>query len=189
MAEFDPTSSVETWHPIPSVRGCELSNHYRVRCHETVSGFKYRDGPRLARVYVCKRGHVMFNTRCGSERLHRVIVEVVIGERIPPGKLVRHLDDNKLNNHPSNLRIGTHRQNVRDAMRNGRYRAGEASPLSVLTNEMVLDARKAHGEGEPIPSIARRMGVSYSTIRSVILGRTWAHLLPPKKYTRKARVS
>jgi hypothetical protein len=57
MAEFDPTSSVETWHPIPSLHGFELSNHFRVRRHTTISGFKLPGGPVLDKRHaeiVCK---------------------------------------------------------------------------------------------------------------------------------------
>ena len=56
--------------------------------------------------------------------IHRVIAELFIGPR-PDGQMVRHLDDDKENNHASNLAYGTHLDNVADATRNGRMAKGD----------------------------------------------------------------
>lgn len=50
-------------------------------------------------------------------RIHRAVALTYLGE--PTGPFVRHLDDNKLNNHVSNLAYGTPKDNVDDAKRNG----------------------------------------------------------------------
>lgn len=50
-------------------------------------------------------------------RIHRAVALTYLGA--PTGPVVRHLDDNKLNNHISNLAYGTYQDNVDDAKRNG----------------------------------------------------------------------
>lgn len=54
-------------------------------------------------------------------RIHTLVAEAFIGPR-PDGLVVRHLDGNHLNNHPSNLRYGTPSDNVRDSVFHGTQR-------------------------------------------------------------------
>lgn len=57
----------------------------------------------------------------GTVRLvHHVVAEAFIGPR-PPGALLRHLDDNKDNNHYSNLAYGSSGDNMRDCLANGNH--------------------------------------------------------------------
>lgn len=44
---------------------------------------------------------------------HDLVAATFIGPK-PPGALVRHLDDNPLNNTPGNLQYGTHSENEKD---------------------------------------------------------------------------
>ena len=60
---------------------------------------------------------------------------------VDPDKLIRHYDDNKDNNHVSNLVAGTQKQNIEDAIRNGhRDLKGHTHTLTIrdkLTNDIL----------------------------------------------------
>jgi len=51
-------------------------------------------------------------------KVHKLVYNAWVGE-VEPGKLIRHYDDNRNNNHLSNLVVGTQKDNIADAIRNG----------------------------------------------------------------------
>lgn len=61
----------------------------------------------------------LWDGRKYAKTVHSLVAAAFLGPR-PAGHEVRHLDDNKLHNHVSNLVYGTHSDNMRDAARNGR---------------------------------------------------------------------
>lgn len=71
-------------------------------------------------------------------KVHKLVYNTWVGE-VEPGMIIRHYDDNKDNNHISNLVVGTQKENIHDAIRNGhRDRGGRTHTLVVydkLTNE------------------------------------------------------
>lgn len=115
-------------------------------------------------------------------RVHILVLEAFRGP-CPPGMEARHLDDNRSNNHLSNLRWGTHKQNGRDASRNGKPKKGESHPFSKLSNNKVLKIRrlwKSRNKERKIQflveKLATRFNVHSNTIRDVIFNRTWRHV-------------
>jgi hypothetical protein len=56
-----------------------------------------------------------------TKRVHRLVAQAFLPnpDNLP---IVMHLDDNPSNNHVSNLRWGTHLDNMQDKMRKGRHR-------------------------------------------------------------------
>jgi len=50
----------------------------------------------------------------GGKRIleHRYVLEQVLGRKLEENEIVHHLDGNKLNNHPENLQIMTHRDHA-----------------------------------------------------------------------------
>lgn len=67
----------------------------------------------------------LWDGRYYNRTVHSLVAEAFHGPR-PHGHEVRHLDDDRFNNHVSNLAYGTHRDNMQDAIRNGRL--GGPSP-------------------------------------------------------------
>ena len=98
--------------------------------------------------------------------------------------VVRHLDDNPLNNHYSNLKWGTHRENTYDAIRNGnivydenrKYAYGETSPLAVLKNEDVKIIIGLLNKKVQLKNIAIRFNVDVDVIRHIYKGKSWRFL-------------
>lgn len=66
----------------------------------------------------------------------------------------------------------------------GYEKRGERHPGSVLTREVVAEARKRVANGEQVKNIAKEKGVSRRTLGSAVAGRTWAHIEKPPPITR-----
>lgn len=45
---------------------------------------------------------------------HRVVAEEKLGRELLPGEVVHHIDGNKLNNHPDNLKVMTQAEHMRE---------------------------------------------------------------------------
>lgn len=107
---------------------------------------------------------------------HRYSYEQAIGP-IPPGKIIMHICDNPRCVNPLHLRVGTYKQNTADMIAKGRKSRisprGEASGKAVLTEDGVRAIRMS---SEQSATLARRLGVSPNTVRSVRTGRTWSHV-------------
>lgn len=65
-------------------------------------------------------------------RLHRVVYESVTGQPIPEDLQVNHIDENKTNNHISNLNLMTCKENTNWGTRN--ERAGKANTKANTNN-------------------------------------------------------
>lgn len=127
------------------------------------------------------RGHgdyfyVSIATEKGQRSIpvHVLLADAFIGPR-PIGKEIRHLDGNPHNNDLSNLVYGTVSANASDRVAHGNNR-GEKHGMSKLDRRKVLQIRFMHQDGESIAVLARRFGVSESTVRDVVKRRTWAHV-------------
>jgi hypothetical protein len=91
-----------------------------------------------------------------------------------------HRDDNRYNNHLDNLYWGTPWQNKQDAKRNGRtnkgknYNVGENHPRAKLTPKQVKQIRIKYDKNDcSIRSLARKFGISHSTVLDIVKGRSW----------------
>lgn len=104
----------ELWGAIPG----EYSNYYvstKGRVWNSTSG-------RFIKPYLGGRGYLVVglhsNGKCKTVKIHRI--EAFIFKENPYClPVVRHLDDNPLNNNIENLAWGTYAENVEDAQRNG----------------------------------------------------------------------
>jgi len=103
----------------------------------------------------------------------------------PPSidSVARHLDDDRTNNCLANLAWGTQKQNVRDAVRNGKFRptCGEKHHTTVLTESDVVNIRALYRPSGAIhdglvSALAERYGVTTETIRNIAKRRTWKHV-------------
>lgn len=93
----------------------------------------------------------------------------------------RHTCDNPPCCRPKHLLNGTHADNMADKKARGRGRTksdqrGETNDSSVLTDAIVLDARRRCRAGETHQAIADLHGVDRPTLSYAITGKTWGHL-------------
>jgi hypothetical protein len=106
-------------------------------------------------------------------RAHRLSWYAKHGYFTPRGIVLRHTCDNPRCCNPSHLVEGTRADNNRDRDRRGRQVAptGESHGCAKLTTEQVLEIRASKGAAR----LARKFGVSESTIYAARCGRTWGH--------------
>ncbi len=107
----------------------------------------------------------------GNVEQHVIVAETLIGPR-PFGMQVCHNDGNPLNNHPSNLRWGTPKQNGEDKVRHGRSLPGEKNPFSKLTDSQVKEIKSCYtGAWGQQTELARKYGVTQARIQQIVGGR------------------
>lgn len=123
-----------------------------------------------------------------AKHAHRVAYEKAHGP-IPEGLIVMHRCDNPPCVNPEHLVLGTMLDNFLDSVAKGRMRhvCGEAHPSAKLTRAKVRQIRKAavaalqqrsgrqrrrRGDGVAA-KLAKKYGVSLSSLYSVIAGKTW----------------
>lgn len=103
-------------------------------------------------------------------RMSRLVCLVFNGP--PPDderQWVLHHDDNPANDHYTNLRWGTAKENTEDALRN------ESLPRG-FTNARAKRAIEMASQGRPVSHIARHFGVTRLTVENLLAGRTWLHI-------------
>lgn len=109
-------------------------------------------------------------------RAHRYAYELTYGP-IPGGLLVRHKCDNPPCCNPGHLELGTHTDNVRDAIERGRFRtcppSGENASNVKLTAAKVQAIRQRYAAGESQSALAREHGVTQGAIWHIVNGKRW----------------
>lgn len=111
------------------------------------------------------------------ELAHRVVYRELVGP-IGDGMLVCHRCDNPPCVRPDHLFQGTITDNNRDASAKFRLHVGEADGAAKLTADIVRTIRQRHiDEGTGPCALGRSFGVNEATIRDILAGRTWRHLL------------
>ena len=135
----------------------------RKECWKPVKGFPNYRVSTLGRVYSLNRMRFICQTYdrvtlCHIGKMFRprvavIVLEAFVGKR-PKGKLACHKDDNTLNNRLDNLYWGTHSQNVKDAIRNGKHK-GNSSKRSAESCERMIRAHNKHKTKREIDRIVR----------------------------------
>lgn len=158
--------SDKIWKPIPGFEGdFEVSDYGDVR----------RVGGRIIKGYVDKDGYQRVYLRADNHRKkrdvakHRLVLEAFEGKE--PGMLALHKDDNKANNHRSNLYWGTRKDNAADAQRNHVDPSGERHPNAQLSLD---DVRAIRASGETPQALAKLYAVSDAHIRLIRRGKKWS---------------
>jgi hypothetical protein len=111
--QYDHKPESAVWYPVPGHPGVEMGDCLEVRRADGGGRYRYSMPSRNTQGYL--------TVRVGDRRigLHQLVALMAYGPA-GPGEVVRHLDGDPDNNHPSNLAYGTARDNVRDAFRHGR---------------------------------------------------------------------
>jgi hypothetical protein len=124
-------------------------------------------------------------THHGAALAHRVSWFIKHGRWPHDGLYVCHHCDVPACVNPDHLFLGTQADNQQDASRKGRCLAqanpermakGERNGNSRITREDVLLIREKHSSGLSMAQIARDIECGASTVRNVIVGRTWKWL-------------
>lgn len=107
---------MELWRDIPGYEGLyQASSFGRIRGMKRGKVLSPSASNGYLAVNICKGGKVV------CRRVHTLVALAFIGPR-PEGLQVRHLDCDKKNNKPSNLKYGTEYENYLDSYRAGRFK-------------------------------------------------------------------
>lgn len=106
--------------------------------------------------------------------VHRAVYELTNGP-IPAGGVVRHTCDNPACARPDHLELGTHADNVADAVSRGRNAKGERQ-VHRFTEEQIRDIVQRYLAGEWSKSLAAEYGLKYQNISRIVRGDRWGHL-------------
>jgi len=88
-------------------------------------------------------GYGTLQVKENTKLAHRISWEIHCGE-IPAELFVLHHCDNKICVNPDHLFLGTHRDNVDDAVRKGRHLHGEKHHKTKLTDDDVYTIRRQY---------------------------------------------
>lgn len=184
---FSRNSLMAKISPLPSIcqnHGCKKARRYRSRFCSLECLFWARidrsGGPDACWLWmglvnpVSGYGNVSSRIVGGRRTsAHRHAYRLTHGD---PGKLsVLHRCDRRLCSNPAHLFLGTHRDNWQDAIDKGRPMAaapGERNYNAKLSDALVRLIRRTGGSR----TLARRLGVSRSTIQEVLARRAWRHV-------------
>jgi hypothetical protein len=188
LPEGTNVREVEIWAPIA---GYEDSHYvsswgrvFRVKPLQRRSNPKtqnpFRKSPRTHFLKQCSthKGYQIVNLYKYTKTVHSIVLETFVGPR-PKGLWARHRDGNKKNNRLDNLSWDTPRTNILDKIKHGTICHGEKFWSARLKETDIPCIFKWLKEGMSQCQIAKRLGVSSTTIWRVVIGESWKHVPRP----------
>lgn len=155
--------------------GYSVSEYGNVYSHWIV-GRKPRisDTFRELRIFFNNKGRKVVRLHCNNKiiMVHKLVALAFLGER-PVGLHICHNDGNFLNNHYTNLRYDTPKENIRDKIKHKTMPFGEKSHNAKLNWKIVNQLRQEHNNGANITQIAIKYKLGYEMVRKVIKEETW----------------
>lgn len=128
----------EVWRPIPYTV-YEASSLGRVRNCAT---------GKIQKPQVGVDGYLFIGVRFldkkHSEKIHKLVCLAFNGAKPIGAECIRHLDGDRMNNRPGNLRWGTNKENAADTILHGRQVSGFDHPNMQITKERALRLRLAY---------------------------------------------
>lgn len=128
------------------------------------------------RAGVSSSGYGAFHVGDRTLAAHRVAYQIHTGVSRPPSTLVLHQCDNPLCVNPAHLREGTHQDNARDKVSQGRQARGARNGRAKVGVTDVLSIRRRHVLGESISRLSREYAISRRTVRMILTRETWTHI-------------
>jgi hypothetical protein len=165
------TNLQEIWKEIEGFEGkYEVSSLGNIRHVKTG---KLKKLQIIAKYYYV--GLCIGNRKSKSHRVNRLVAAAFVPnpELLP---IVRHLDDNKLNNQACNLKWGTHIDNMNDMTTKYRQAKGERTGASKLTEADVIKIRELRKQGLKYDDIVPLFPVNKSVICAICNRKAWQHV-------------
>lgn len=170
---------METWKPVVEFENYEVSSFGRLRSINPRKGSRanvnggivdgwiqtVRPGYRRKLVALRKDGKTYI------KKVHRVVLEAFVGP-CPDGMEALHINGDSLDNRSSNLRWGTHAENLQDMIAHGTrtkppVHYGERHHNVTISSRDVRKIRKHTFKRGDLKSFADKYGVSTNTIARI----------------------
>lgn len=120
-------------------------------------------------------GYGYFGVGGKDKRSHRLAFLFCRGD--PGDKLVLHTCDNRQCVNPNHLYLGTHEDNIADAIERDRLARGEKNAASKLSEGEVAEMRRRYSdESVSQTELGDEYGVSQTTVSKIVRGETWSHV-------------
>jgi hypothetical protein len=164
------------WRPAVGFPDYEVSEDGSVR--RTVTSQTRKAGS-LPKGEITPRGGYRRYTlrKAGSPKkawAHRLVAEAFIGPRPSERHFIAHNDGRPLNNHFTNLRWATAKENAADLIVHGTRQYGELNHFSKLSEVEVREMRSA--VDALLQQFANQHGVTTETIFKIITFRSWRNV-------------
>lgn len=168
----------ENWKPIPGLEGrYEVSDQGRVRSYVSLGCRPgRRDAAVLLKPSTSSNGYLVVSLGRGRRRyVHHLVLEAFVGPR-PDGMHACHANDDGLDARLDNLSYQTPRSNAYQRTLHGTSNRGTKNGHARLRERDVRKIRELAGQLSS-SEMGRHYGVARQTIRDVIAGRTWQHVV------------
>ena len=183
LHEYPNLEQGESWLPIPSFEGYEVSDLGRVRSFRRHGGTGrgLAQTPRIKKAHSGATGYLRVTLQkpdgkgCAAYSVHVLVAAAFLGPR-PDGMEVAHADGNRSNASLDNLRYATPLENADDKRRHGTDTPGERNGRRKLTDHAVRQIRRLRTQGALQRELAAKFGVSISAIQFVLNGQHWSHV-------------
>ena len=160
----------EIWKPIS-----ELNGKYAISNYGRVKSFCKNKNGHIMKPSKSQTGHYQYGLNGKTFFAHRLVKTNFYGPQPTKKHECCHNDGNPGNNHISNLRWGTRKENVADLKKHGTVMYGKRNHATKLTPEQVLKIRSLRGKAIQ-NTLAKQYGVSKSLISQIMHKQIWAHL-------------
>jgi hypothetical protein len=181
---------IPEWRAIDEFSMYEIDACGRVRSwrRKSASGKWYgypanigrKSAPTIMTPYYDKRGYARYSFRDDAGKMHSKTAHRLVALAFLPNphnfRDVAHDDGDPRNNHVSNLRWCTHRDNQMDMRRHGTMQDGERCVTCKITEQQALEIRercKKRGDGI---KLAKEFGLSKAQISRIKNNVRWAYL-------------
>ena len=161
---------MEIWKSVVGYESLyEVSDHGQIRSAKTGKLKKFTHDKQKRRPFV----GLWKNNKIRAIYPHKAVLEAFVGLR-PQGMEGCHNDGNPWNNHLSNLRWDTPRNNQLDRAKHGTSNRGERCAAAKLTEAQV---RAILTDTRLQRIIAAEYGVLQNTISRIKSGKRWGHIV------------
>jgi hypothetical protein len=166
------------WRPVPGWPEYEVSEWGDVRRAQAGKGT--RAGRPLKPWRNIKSGYPtvgLWRDNCQHRTtVHKLVAIAFLGKPPSPEHVVAHNDGSRENNHWTNLRWATQRENMADCARHGTDNRGTRNGQAKIDEICVTAIRKMAAMRIPQRVAAEGFGISRQTVGDIITRRRWEHV-------------
>lgn len=118
-------------------------------------------------------GYLAVKLHGKNYKIHRIVAREFIGAS---DMLVRHINGNKIDNHFTNLKYGTDKENYEDSIRHGTNSKGKINGKTKLSEDSVFRIKKMISLNVELDEICKLEGVSKRNLYKIKYNQTWKHI-------------